>query len=297
MNLSWLLKFICAHPVNRQRKAGAIADFIYWQISSRLSKGTISYSWINGSKMLVRHGDSGFTMNIYCGLQDFSDMGFLLHFLRPEDLFVDVGANVGAYTILASAARGAQAISYEPAPETFARLTGNLECNQLGARVRTRNAGAAEKAGRIRFSSGHNCQNHVLGTGDMSTAIEIPVVTLDEDLQGRSPALMKIDVEGFEFSVLRGATFVLHNPRLHALLLEVNEDTPEYGFTRQAVLDLLDEAGFGLFRYDPIKRALITLSPVKDGWGNSLFLRRSALEQIKERLRSSSRFRVKNLDL
>jgi hypothetical protein len=36
------------------------------------------------------------TGNIYCGLHEFADMGFVLHFLRPGDLFVDVGANIAA---------------------------------------------------------------------------------------------------------------------------------------------------------------------------------------------------------
>ena len=102
MNPFWLLRHICNHPINRHRRVGALSDFFQWQVASRLQTRPISYPWINGSKMLVRHGDNGFTMSIYCGLQDPVEMGYPLYVLDPDDLFVDVGANVGAYTVLAA---------------------------------------------------------------------------------------------------------------------------------------------------------------------------------------------------
>ena len=62
------------------------------------------------------------TGNIYCGLAKFADMAFVLHVLRAGDLFVDIGANAGAYTLLASSVTGAKTTCFEPAPATYARL-------------------------------------------------------------------------------------------------------------------------------------------------------------------------------
>jgi hypothetical protein len=59
------------------------------------------------------------TGNIYTGLHEFEDMSFLLHFLRPADLFIDIGANVGAYTIFASGIVAATSISIEPISQIF----------------------------------------------------------------------------------------------------------------------------------------------------------------------------------
>jgi hypothetical protein len=56
------------------------------------------------------------TGNLYAGLHEFSEMGFLLHLLRQNDLFVDVGANLGSYTVLASAVCQARNIAFEPVP-------------------------------------------------------------------------------------------------------------------------------------------------------------------------------------
>ena len=73
-------------------------------------------------------------------------------------------------------------------------------------RVIALNAGLGAESGRLLFSNNRNCENHVLteGDGDGSPSVEIDVVTLDKSLNGESPSLMKIDVEGFELAVLRG---------------------------------------------------------------------------------------------
>lgn len=90
MSLVNTLKFIITHPLNRENKLQSIARFLNWQIGSRLVSGAIVYDWVNGSKFLVKTGETGLTWNVYTGLHEFADMGFFLHVLRREDLFIDV---------------------------------------------------------------------------------------------------------------------------------------------------------------------------------------------------------------
>ena len=71
----------------------------------------------------------GATGNIYCGLHDFEEMSFLMHFLRAGDVFADVGVNVGAYSMLAASV-GARAIAFEPAGEHA--LKGRSEPVRIG---------------------------------------------------------------------------------------------------------------------------------------------------------------------
>ncbi len=96
-----ILKFVSSHPLTRDHKLKAYFRVLNWQLRSRLSS-EICMPWIAGTKLVVKRGMTGATGNIYAGLHEFADMSFLLHFLRPNDLFVDVGANVGSYTVLAS---------------------------------------------------------------------------------------------------------------------------------------------------------------------------------------------------
>src|SRR6188768_213885 len=101
MSLSQTLRFIADHPLNRQHKSAALLRFLKWQIGIRLLPGRVVYDWINGTSFIVQRGETGLTGNLYCGLHEFSDMAFVLHAVGAGDLFVDVGANVGSYTLLA----------------------------------------------------------------------------------------------------------------------------------------------------------------------------------------------------
>ena len=95
------LGFVTRHPLNAGRTLQALWRVLRWQLASRLAAGDVVYPWVNTSKFLVRAGETGLTGNIYGGLMEYADMAFLLHMLRPGELFVDVGANVGSFSILA----------------------------------------------------------------------------------------------------------------------------------------------------------------------------------------------------
>src|ERR1051325_4129242 len=96
-----IARFIWSHPMCKRDRLRAFLRVAQWQLRSRLA-AEIAFSWIGGQRLLVRRGMTGATGNIFAGLHEFADMAFMLHFLRPEDLFFDIGANVGSYTILAS---------------------------------------------------------------------------------------------------------------------------------------------------------------------------------------------------
>ena len=101
INLLDTLRFVCRHPLNRKKPIAGLLRFVDWQIRSRV-QGEVTHPWVGGTKLAVRKGMTGATGNIYCGLHEFPDMAFVLHALKTTDVFLDIGANVGAYTILAS---------------------------------------------------------------------------------------------------------------------------------------------------------------------------------------------------
>ena len=177
MSLVRILRRITSSPLNRDRKIRAIARFVRWQVASRLAPGSIVVPWVGKTSFLASPGETGVTLNIYCGLHEFEDMAFVLHFVREGDLFLDVGSNVGAYSILACGACGSRGIAFEPVPETFRRLQANLRMNDLADRVEARNQGVGDAPATLRFSAGENCTNHVLAPGETAAAsVEVPVV-------------------------------------------------------------------------------------------------------------------------
>lgn len=267
-------RFILDHPLNRQKRLEAVLRFVKWQISSRLAPGAIAFDWLEGAKFLVRRGETGLTGNIYTGLHEFVDMAFLLHVLRKGDLFVDVGANVGSYTILACAARGARGIAFEPNPGTFARLIENLRLNNIMDTVAAFNIGLGNEDGVMEFTSDLDTMNHVVSVGEQcKNKSLVQVARLDSFLQEEAPNLMKIDVEGYETLVLKGGLRVLENKSLHSVIVEINGSGARYGFEESKIIELMMSFGFGTYSYDPISRNLLKSYEENSNSGNVLFIR------------------------
>lgn len=284
-NLSLLatLKYLINHPLNKSDKTKSVIRFIRWQIGSRLVPGEVIFRWVNNSKIVSRTGETGVTGNIYCGLHEFPDMGFLLHVLREEDLFVDIGANVGSYTVLACSAIGAKGYCFEPVPSTYSRLMTNIRINDIQKNVIALNMAMGNAEGEIYFSSDQNCMNHVIVDDEQTdNKIIVKVSTLDEELKG-NPFLMKIDVEGYETPALEGAENTLKNDTLCSIIMELNGSGSRYGFDEGKILQMMLDYGFKTYSYNPFKRELINLGYKNISEGNTLFIRNKGrvLERIK----------------
>jgi len=296
MSLVHTLRFIANHPLNAGRKPQALLRFARWQIASRVSPGQIVFEWINGTRMIVRPGETGFTQNIYCGLHEFSDMAYVLHALTADDFFVDIGANVGSYTILACAARGARGYCIEPVPTTYRRLVDNVRLNDLTSRVVSLNIGVSKSDGDLFFTTGENCTNHVIPAGaSVEGATRIRVQTLDRILENNSPNLIKIDVEGFESQVIEGARDTLANPSLHSIILELNGNGSRYGFKDAEIVASLESSGFAPYSYNPFARELSPIAGKNGRSGNTLFIRN--LDFVRERLANTPRVRIGAVNL
>ena len=104
--------------------------------------------------MLVRRGMTGATTNIYVGLHEFADMMVVLHFLREGDLFLDIGANVGSYSVLAGGVCRARSWAFEPDPKTTAHLERNLKLNCLESLVKIYQCALGPTEGDVRLYNG-----------------------------------------------------------------------------------------------------------------------------------------------
>ena len=103
------------------------------------------------------------------------EMGFLLHLLRPNDLFLDVGANIGSYAILAASVRRARAIAFEPDPDTARVLRRNIAINRLSALADVREAALGGVQGQVAFTVGLDTMNRVAGPSDQSVQLVVGI--------------------------------------------------------------------------------------------------------------------------
>jgi FkbM family methyltransferase len=227
------------------------------------------------------------TGNFYCGLYEFGDMAFVLHFLREEDTFVDIGANIGSFTVLASGVVGANSIAIEPVPVTYSQLLRNIKLNNIESKVDAQRIVAGRESGAIRFSVDAGTVNKVVGEEYPGKTESIEMMPLDQVLDGKSPSLWKVDVEGFEIEVLTGATHVLQNRFLQAVLLEAESDE---------IRNVMAQNGFTLCDYDPFQRRVIPLTLVTHSRNdrscltNHLWVR--DVEAVNQRCQAAKRFQV-----
>jgi FkbM family methyltransferase len=289
-----VLRNVLRHPLNRQGKIAAIRRFINWQIASRLAPGRIAVDWIGGTKFLASQGEAGVTGNVYCGLSDFEEMSFLLHFLRKEDTFADIGANAGIYTILASGVIGAKSVSFEPVPATYRRLLANIAINNMEDRVSAYNQALGSTTGEILFSDSKDCMNRVVLDGSTKDVIRVPVSQLDQTIS-QPITMIKLDVEGFEKSVLEGAGQTLANPDLKALIVELNGSGAAYGHTDDEVIAQLAEHGFEPFTYVPLERRLQSQTDAASRPPNLIFLRDQSW--VESRLVSADSIIIREMSL
>lgn len=228
---------------------------------------------------------TGATGNIYAGLHEFQDMAFLLHLLREGDHFVDVGANIGSYTILASKVRKAFTTSFEPVPSTFYWLKLNIAANGIEQLADARNMGCSGEAGVLRFSKDEDTTNHVLADGEHTESIDVQALPLDAVLKN-TPIMLKIDAEGFETEVLRGSEQLLQDPGLKAILIELNGSGRRYGFDEENIHRDLVSHGFKPYAYNAFSRNIQEM----DSFGNHNTIYIRDLKVIQDRITSSEPF-------
>ena len=155
-----MLRFISSHPLTRRQRIKTLGRIAAWQIKSRIHPEVV-VSWIGDQKLAVRRGMTGATGNIYAGVHEFSDMMFLLHFLKSGDLFLDIGANVGTYTVLASGVCKAKTWAFEPDPETVLSLKRNIEINNLQELVTVHELALGATEREVAFTVGLDTVNRV----------------------------------------------------------------------------------------------------------------------------------------
>ncbi|MFZ4984162.1 MAG: FkbM family methyltransferase [Blastocatellia bacterium] len=195
------------------------------------------------------------------------DLELVSRFLRPGMRVIDVGANIGLYTILADrcVSPDGRVWAFEPSGESRARLHRNLELNGVTT-VHTIRAALSDKAGGElalardagrgdgeRFLVDGRAGLHAVGESDVEL---VPVTTLDDHFFAPDKDLeridfMKIDIEGGELAVFRGARRLLTVNRDLVIMFESTPANSErYGYRQEELFEFLRGLGYRLFFWD-----------------------------------------------
>ena len=168
--------------------------------------------------------------------------------LRPGDAFVDVGANIGYFTLLASRLVGASGsiTAIDATPPTVDKLRGNIALNGL-KNVTVHACAVAESAGTIRIHRTHGANSGMNSMRPNATGEgwDVPALPLSQILPKAAIRLIKMDVEGAELIALRGMIARLQEPDAPDLMLEI---CPAYvtalGGDHREIFSMLTNAGY-----------------------------------------------------
>jgi FkbM family methyltransferase len=177
--------------------------------------------------------------------------------LKPGDVFVDVGANIGYYSLLAARAVGkdGSVIAFEPSPAVGRQLAANIERNGLGDRVTVHSvaAGAVPGTANIFLAGRDNIGQTSTRPGPGFTAEgEVDVRRVDDCVPVTAypkVTFLKIDTEGDELAAAEGARALMSAmPRGAMVLVEVDEPRmAQRDTTPRALFDLMTAHGFRAF--------------------------------------------------
>lgn len=243
------------HPANRGHRVRALTHYLGCEVRARVTGKPVVVGIGDHSSVLAYLHLGGSWRAVLGNPPDAPEMRAWRRILRPSDLFVDVGAHVGLYSLWALDG-GAAVIAVEPNSVAAGQLRANLTHNGYTAEIVE--AALGSTPGRMAMTGEDLLRQHLVldspvtdegAATDEGASVEVRV--LDDVVGERAVRGLKIDVEGAERLVLEGATRLMTDGRVDVMQLEWNDCSQSLlGEDRNPLAEVLETAGYMLARPD-----------------------------------------------
>jgi FkbM family methyltransferase len=228
----------------------ACKDWPLWfkvYASGAVANQQVCYRMRGGARLLTRR--DGSDLHIIDEIWAFRKYDYFGCRVRPGDVVVDIGANIGIFTVYAAyACKAARVISFEPFPENFALLKQNVEANGLDSVVCVNQAVAGRRGLARLHLNPHEQGSHSMIPSEGGAAIDVDCCTLDDAVDRYSLSqidYLKVDCEGAEYEVLLNTSPTLLR-RIGRISMEYH-DHPVYNI--QGLARHLEDHGFQVKLY------------------------------------------------
>jgi len=279
------LQHLVRHEANKEQPLGPLKRFIGWQILKRANNEPITIDAFGGGRLRCYPENSPSNAVVYFGWPDWAEMQLLRELLRTDDTFFDIGANVGVYSVLASTLVGSngQVLAFEPDPINAEKLRANFLLNDLPVDD-VHQVAVGEESGTRRFANNKGSIGSLLPDGAVN-GIDVVCKKLDDIISDPiGTYIAKVDVEGFELGVMKGASELLASHSIKAMIIETNDCCKHLGQTRAELQKFLNEFGYSFFGVD-VSADGIRLDPIPlEGAYPSNSLALCDLDWIKQRV-------------
>lgn len=292
------IKYIFNNPVSKNSKLELLLKILWWKVNKIFFKLPVMVQLSPKIKCICYPDATHYgSLVLYTTFPEYSEMMITKKILEKEDIFFDVGANIGIYSLIAaSKITTGKIYAFEPSAKSLPYLYENIFLNQLGDKVKVIEKVVSDKNGFLSFDiSGAADYNHISYSQKSSAYssnnkvdskkdnIRLPSITLDDFIsKNKIPhiKLIKIDVEGTEILVLKGLEKSLRSKLIDVLIVEVSEWTfKKFSFSPEEVYKFLRKYDFNLYYFSP-KNKLKKLSKTLEGNWNVIAIHKSKMHLL-----------------
>ena len=244
--VSRFLRVVLQHRGVDNRLA-VLGRFVVRQTHKRVVGRPLIVRW-EGMQLTVAPDSTSAAAAYYFGRPDWWEFDFIERFLRPADAVIDIGANVGVYALFMAklVGREGRVIACEPDPDNAAALRENLTRNRF-TQVEVAEVAVGDHEGSVGFMAGRRTQSRIAGQAEHG-GLTARLTTIDALCREHAPIFAKVDVEGFEDGVVRGARGLMQRGLPKVWQLEVDPGRVEQAARLTAALA---EFGYRSFAWEP----------------------------------------------
>jgi FkbM family methyltransferase len=238
-------------PDFQRNPARAVMRRLQWRLRWIFVASPWRLKLADDLEILAPRGGAG-ALIYYLGNSEPETAHFVMKFLKPGMVVWDVGAHIGEYSLLASRRVGStgRVEAFEPDPGVFAMLVESATLNDL-TNVDTHNCAIADMPGTRSFVQlKESSLAHLSPTDDQGTPVMTTTLDSFRKESEQSPDLVKVDVEGAEMLVLRGAQALLSLPAETAPVWVMEycpENCTRFGYSASRLLSCLEDHGYRCF--------------------------------------------------
>ena len=232
---------------------------------------------LDGLKLTARPIDGNGRLICYFGTKFDTIFDFLKSFLQKGMVYVDVGANIGSHAINAGrlVGDGGSVFAFEADPDTYHLLSDNIKANGL-RNIVLRQTCVSDQVGTLSFYKHRDSAKSSIVDRGEKLSVTLPSDTLDNLIPANTKIdVLKVDVEGAELSVLRGARAIFKDQRRPSVVIIEVFDVRDNKDKSEGIRDVLEGYGYSFYLFNGEN-----LTPFSGSALNAYALHASAVPQV-----------------
>ena len=251
------LLFLFKSPYNKKYPIFALKRFVEWKIIKLFKLSNYKKTIWENRKIFLNHDSFQCMWLMYNWMVDWEEFNLIKDFVNAKSCCLDVGANMGFYTIWFSKFTN-DIYAFEPNSKNYLRLNKNVFANNANEYIRTFNIAVGDLNGEVSFTTNLDGENHI-SLKHIEENNTVDCKRLDTILSENMIAevsYLKIDVEGFELEVLKGLGKYIAEKKIAIIQIEINKTISNSGSSVQHLLEFISNNDLQLCSYSVMEKQL-----------------------------------------